>query len=855
MAKCSRCPVPFLPVCIHEIDESFGPDTKTTKQIIDRSKFESQSRHGWPCAVRPLFPDLPPRKADGSGPPRVGVGGLALVHPHVIHRGIGRYVRGLVGALAEAAPHVEFLIYYPATYPAPVRFRQPNIYPVSIPATVEDRLRGNPDGLDVYLEPAPPLGCPAAPDVPRRVAVVYDAIPDHEAQTYLADPEHRARHVKSVETAGTYDALLALSAWAANDIVERYKYDPDKVHVIGAGVDEVFRRGWPAFGDVGAIGVNDGHFVLHVGGTDARKGGRELLQAFAMLPEPIRLETQLVYAYAADGVHTRNLRDLAAQLGIGDRFLMTGFVPDENLSRLYQLCAVFCFPSRSEGFGLPAAEAMACGAPVILRDATSLPEVGGDAALYHDDDPAELAELLEMVLSNDGLARSMRQASSERAEAWTWEGVAARALPHVPGGPEEQKRGGSRRVFPQAAARGRPLTTESDGTLPRADEAVNGESAQPRRSGRPRVAIVSPFPPVLSGVADYAERLAVALEPHVDVSRNFNRVAWDQADALIYHIGNHKMHGWVYDCAMKRPGVVVIHDIELPNLGRPDALESLCQRSKAIVVHSENAYARLPAGRAPAHIIPFGAEPNVLTAEKRAEVRAPYGLEGHFIVTVAGIVAVNKMILEVMAGFAYACQTGQLPPIISKIVILGDPLTGTFVEQFKRSLTDNMWNQILEIPDARGNDFADFCAASDIGVTLRQPPTNGETSAACLDFLRAGVPCLVSNVGSFAEYPDDAVCKIYPDGPAEPSSDGQPPRPVGIEGIARVLGRLARDPDYRAAVGAAGLAHVQAHNAWDCVVRAYLGLIGAKPRVPLGTPQRAAQAMGEAAQATGAGKR
>ncbi len=85
---------------------------------------------------------------------------------------------------------------------------------------------------------------------------------------------------------------------------------------------------------------------------------------------------------------------LAALRSLGDRCTMLGFVSDAALAELYRRCAVFCYPSLGEGFGLPVLEAMAAGAPVVTSNVSSLPEVGGDAVEYVD--PREVASIAAM---------------------------------------------------------------------------------------------------------------------------------------------------------------------------------------------------------------------------------------------------------------------------------------------------------------------------------------------------------------------------------------------------------------------------------------------------------------------------
>jgi len=165
-------------------------------------------------------------------------------------------------------------------------------------------------------------------------------------------------------------------------------------------------------------------YVFGFGAADPRKNTAGLVRAYARLPAGLRREFRLLLV----GIQPEALpgfRELAGGLGLGDRVLFHGYMPDADLSGLLSGAALLGFPSRNEGFGLPILDAFVCGTPVLTGNRTSLPEVAGDAAVLVDPDDADaLAEALRRLLGDDGLRRDLRARGFERSKHFTWERTA-----------------------------------------------------------------------------------------------------------------------------------------------------------------------------------------------------------------------------------------------------------------------------------------------------------------------------------------------------------------------------------------------------------------------------------------------
>jgi glycosyltransferase involved in cell wall biosynthesis len=167
-------------------------------------------------------------------------------------------------------------------------------------------------------------------------------------------------------------------------------------------------------------------FVLAVGTLEPRKNLPRLVEAFGALGEPLQARHPLVVVGALGWESGATLDALRS---LGERATMLGHVSDTALAELYRRCAVFCYPSLGEGFGLPVLEAMAAGAAVLTSNVSSLPEVGGDAVEYVDPrDNASIAAALERLLTDEPHRAELGRRALRRAAKFSWERFAEIAL-------------------------------------------------------------------------------------------------------------------------------------------------------------------------------------------------------------------------------------------------------------------------------------------------------------------------------------------------------------------------------------------------------------------------------------------
>ena len=158
-------------------------------------------------------------------------------------------------------------------------------------------------------------------------------------------------------------------------------------------------------------------YLLFAGRFNERKNVAGLVRSLEFLNDK---EICLVIAGEKDWKIPR-LRNLLSNKQTSARIIFTGAVNDDELSAIYAMAKIFCFPSYAEGFGLPPLEAMASGIPVIVSNTTSMPEVCGAAALYIDPyDPKDIAEKINLLLNNESLYNEKLKAGLEWSKKYKW---------------------------------------------------------------------------------------------------------------------------------------------------------------------------------------------------------------------------------------------------------------------------------------------------------------------------------------------------------------------------------------------------------------------------------------------------
>jgi glycosyltransferase involved in cell wall biosynthesis len=218
--------------------------------------------------------------------------------------------------------------------------------------------------------------------------------------------------------------VIAVSEATKSDLVDMMGVDQSRIVVTPLGVDERFL---PATGEEIARFKQeqkiDRPYVLSVGTLEPRKNLPALLEAFGCLTGEIPHDLVLI---GAEGWLTEEIHRTLRTPALARRVRLIGFVEDGDLPAWYSAADCFAFPSLYEGFGLPVLEAMACGAPVVTSNVSSLPEVAGDAAVLVDPrDVGAIADGITRVVCDRSLADALRRKGLERAGGYRWDRTAA----------------------------------------------------------------------------------------------------------------------------------------------------------------------------------------------------------------------------------------------------------------------------------------------------------------------------------------------------------------------------------------------------------------------------------------------
>ncbi|MDB5185594.1 MAG: glycosyl transferase group 1 [Candidatus Saccharibacteria bacterium] len=261
------------------------------------------------------------------------------------------------------------------------------------------------------------------------VIVVHDLsmfdIPEYSSPKNV---EFMTRHLPN--SIAKADLIVAVSNSTKESLCNRFNVDPNKVVVAYLAAEpNHYRRTDEEIATVKAKYGIFGKYMLFVSTLEPRKNIEGIVRAYRALPKKLRDEYSLVLA-GGWGWRDEAIREAIQEARMaGDRVVLTGYIDTDDKPALYSGATAFIWPSHYEGFGLPVVEAMSCGTPVLTANNSSLPEAGGDAALYVDSTSHEqLVEGMKQLLTDEHLRKQLIAKGYKQAGKFSWDTCAQTVL-------------------------------------------------------------------------------------------------------------------------------------------------------------------------------------------------------------------------------------------------------------------------------------------------------------------------------------------------------------------------------------------------------------------------------------------
>lgn len=432
---------------------------------------------------------------------------------------------------------------------------------------------------------------------------LHDLIPLMQADHYLRDPRMQAWYYRKLQSLKNTGLLLAVSEYSRREGIEVLGLDPQRVVCAPNAVSAEFRRLDLTQEQAAAVRAKFGlarAFILYMGGVEYRKNIERLVAAYASLPAPVRAQHALVIAGKVKDYEHDRLLALQHKHGLSAAdFILTGPVSDEELVELYNLAALFVFPSLYEGFGLPVLEAMACGCPTIAANNSSLPEVAGwDEALFDGLSVESMGRKMAQALSDTGFRMALQAHAEQHIQRFSWDASATVAL----------------EAF--AALHGQQQASG------RVQVAIRLPEAQ-----RPRLAFVAEFPENGGGAAHFNARLLPALAAFYDIELVSNQP--EVGDLWLRSNFPLRSRQWLRDHSAHYQRRAYAPD---PDAYDPDLLTLMQEQPGTLLLHrfQADAWRLSPAMRYQAHgytaLLPEGRETQATYPGNRPLLEAALGV-------------------------------------------------------------------------------------------------------------------------------------------------------------------------------------------------------------------------------------
>jgi len=619
----------------------------------------------------------------------------------------------------------------------------------------------------------------------RWVISLLDPAPPH------ARGEDRVRLLGAVVYA---QRVQTASRAAQTALAEAARTVPDKIDIIPPGVSPLFAPlpSAETRSRLAELGLSE-PYILSVAGPHGLGDLSHSLAAYALLPEALRQRFRL--ALWGEGCDREQVHKQLVDLSLQDRIYWLERPDRSQQAALYSGATLVVYLPQHDPLGLPLLAAMRCGAPVVAAAVAPLAETAnGAAVLVSPHDPTAAARQIERLLRDDAQRGALSQRGQARAAAFTWSRTATAVLDSLERAAREPLYS-LRRVFPASLPHRRSL----------------------------RLAFWTPLNPHPSGISEYSLQLvtelgrAAEVDIFVDGYRPSDEALFDsfpifdaQAysylarragyDLDIYQVGNNPLHRYMYESILSRPGLVTLHDLSVYHLvhavfqgqkerfwrevaysdgpqaarqarqaARAGTLDPyrlllnkrLVESSRGVVVHSRWAAQQIKKleSATPVRAIPMGV---VILEDDGGRfgrlVRRLFDLPADgFIFGIFGKLHPTKRITVALRAFA---RLRRLRP--QAVLFLNGPLAPLVRDELSPFLQEPRQAREAGVyvrPTEAGFEAMLMSVqAVDVGLNLRYP-TAGETSWTLHTLLGQGKPTIVSNVGSYTDYPDTCCPK------------------------------------------------------------------------------------------------
>lgn len=687
------------------------------------------------------------------------------------------------------------------------------------------------------------------PKIPSAVTL-YDLIPYVDPENSLPNEQMKKWYYRKIQSLKNANLYLAISEYSKKEAVVNLGFVQESIINISAAIDENFKplkySGEQKNSIFSRYNIKKPFIMYSPGGFEERKNIKKLIEAYSLLPPNIKKEYQIVITSKVHDETKNNLIEYAKKFKIGNSdIVFTGYVQDDDLIALYNFCKLFVCPSLHEGFGFPPLEAMACGAPAIGSNRTSIPEViGRQDALFDPFSAKSISDKISEVLTNKDFLNSLKEHALKQTKKFSWDESAKRAI----------------EVF-------EALNQKQD-----SKELIVIDSKLPYK---PRLAFLSPLPLEKSGIAYYSKELLPELVLYYDITlivdqpkvedawlnANFptHNISWFEAnigkfDRILYQFGNSPFHKHMFLLLKKYHGVVVLHDFYLsaviywmeatgytPNFFKQSLYYShgynillflnehgidktkytypvnkeVLDNAEGIIVHSHYSIEKakewygINFANNFSYISHIRTLVKVLDHDDIKNIKVALGFtEYDFVICSFGFLDVTKLNHRLLDAFLNSSLSEDSH---CYLVFVGENHGGDYGKNILETIKKSGLRENIKITGfVNENIYRQYISVCDVAVQLRSL-SRGETSRAVLDVLSHGIPCVINANGTMAEYHEDILIKL--------------PDEFDDDNLIKALEKLKNDPELRKKLSVSGRTYIYEKHAPKKIANNYFNAI------------------------------